>query len=61
MRKVVLEKSYDGESIVDMSRDVHECLDERFNPVVKEIPEMDETPGFWSGAFKVSIVWEPDQ
>ncbi|UKL15024.1 hypothetical protein hairong_120 [Pseudomonas phage hairong] len=56
----VFRKEYDGESIVDMGRDLSECLDERFNPAVKEIPEMEESPGFWAGKFVVNVIWVPD-
>lgn len=59
--KPIFTKDYDGESIVDLSRDISECFDSRFNPVVGEIPEMESTPGFWSGKFTVSITWVPDE
>lgn len=61
MKKQVFEKSYDGESIVDVNRDVHEAFDERFNPVVKDIPEMPNFPGFWDGKFTVTVTWEPNE
>lgn len=53
-------KEYDGESIVDLSRDISECLDSDFNPIVNEIPEMEDSPGFWAGKFVVSVTWVPD-
>ena len=53
-------KSYDGESIVDIYRDVSECIDERFNPIVSRIPEMPGFPGFADGKFTVTVTWEPD-
>lgn len=56
----IFKKDYDGESIVDMGRDISECLDSDFNPVVKEIPEMEDFPGFWAGKFVVSVTWVPD-
>lgn len=56
----LFEKDYDGESIVDLGRDISECFDERFNPVAASIPEMEDSPGFYSGTFKVSVVWVPD-
>lgn len=59
-RKILFTKNYDGESIVDFSRDMYEVFDERFTPQLKEIPDMSESPGFWSGKFTVSIVWTPD-
>lgn len=56
----LLRNEYDGESIVDMSRDISEGLDGDFNPSVKLIPEMDDFPGFWAGRFVVDITWVPD-
>ena len=38
----VFDKSYDGESIVDVGRDVYEAFDESFNPVVKDIPQVNQ-------------------
>jgi hypothetical protein len=35
----LLNKCYDGESIVDMARDLSEMLDEDFNPEVAHIPK----------------------
>ena len=35
---VVHHKAYDGESIVDLYRDISEMLDERMNPVAGKIP-----------------------
>lgn len=57
----IFEKEYDGESIVDLSRDISECFDERFNEAVKKIPEMKDSPGFWAGKFVVSVTWKPDE
>lgn len=57
----VFRKRYDGESIVDLSRDISECLDERFNEVVKDIPEMPDSPGFWDGEFVVTVKWVPNE
>ena len=59
--KQLFSKSYDGESIVDLSRDIHEALDSDFNPKVLEIPDMEGFPGFWSGNFTVTITWSSDQ
>lgn len=52
-------KSYDGESIVDMYRDVAEGIDGRFNPMVGRIPDMPDFPGFSDGEFIVTIIWTP--
>lgn len=54
----VLKKDYDGESIVDLGRDISECVIDDYNPIVNQIPEMEH--GFWAGTFKVSVIWEPD-
>lgn len=55
--KILFCKDYDGESLVDLSRDITEAFDERFNPAFAGIPEMEESPGFCSGTFKVTIEW----
>jgi hypothetical protein len=59
--KNVFEKDYDGESIVDLGRDISEAFDERFNPGIAWIPEMEDSPGFWAGNFKVTITWTKDE
>jgi hypothetical protein len=59
--KTLFEKSYDGENIVDLSRDISECFDQRFNPVAAEIPEMEGSPGFWAGKFTVTVTWAPEE
>jgi hypothetical protein len=51
----IFEKEYDGESIVDMGRDVHEAFEERFNPIMNQVP-CDEH-GIYTGTFKVTIQW----
>lgn len=56
----IFEKEYDGESIVDMERDISECLDADYNPAVAQIPEMEDSPGFWAGKFVVTVTWVPD-
>lgn len=53
--KIVLLKSYDGESLYDLSRDIGEAIDEAYNPIMKTIP-IDEH-GFQKGRFAVSILW----
>lgn len=57
----VFRKEYDGESIVDLSRDISECLDARFNPIVNEIPNMEGSTDFWGGKFVAQIIWVPDE
>lgn len=53
--KTIFEKKYDGESIVDVYRDVSEAFEEDFNPLVNEIPK--DKYGFQKGTFKVAITW----
>lgn len=56
---VIFTKTYDGESIVDMGRDVHEAFDPRFNEAAKQITQ--DEHGFQTGQFVVSITWiKPD-
>lgn len=55
MSKTIFQKDYDGESICDLSRDISEAFDERFNPLVADIPEIEH--GFHAGTFKVTIEW----
>ena len=52
----ILSKTYDGESMCDIDRDVSECFDHHFNPDVVKIPV--DKHGFPKGAFKVVITWE---
>jgi hypothetical protein len=56
--KEIFKKEYDGESICDLSRDVSEAFDERFNPAVADIPEIEH--GFPAGTFTVTITWKAD-
>lgn len=55
----IFEKKYDGESLYDLSRDVSECLDECFNPIIKTIPS-DEC-GIQEGTFHLILVWTPEE
>ena len=50
---IIFDKEYDGESIVDMERDVYEALNDEY-----EIP-VDEY-GFSKGIFRVTISWSED-
>lgn len=51
-------KSYDGESLYDLQRDVAEAIDSTFNEEVKQIPV--DKHGFQQGKFVVSITWFED-
>ena len=55
----VFNKIYDGESIVDLSRDIDECLDSCYNAVVQQIPQ--DEHGFHRGAFRVTVEWQDDE
>ncbi len=55
--KMIFDNTYDGESIVDLSRDIHEAFDSDFNMLVAEVP-VDEY-GFMKGEFKVTVTWIP--
>lgn len=50
--KIVFEKKYDDESIVDLERDMYEAINESDGPV--------DEHGFHTGTFKVIIMWESD-
>jgi hypothetical protein len=54
----IFEKDYDGESLYDLDRDISECLDSRYNPIVDKIPQ--DEYGFQLGTFKVRVEWIPD-
>lgn len=53
----LFKKMYDGESIVDIGRDVFEAFDTRFNELAKTIPQ--DEHGFNKGEFIVTIEWIP--
>lgn len=52
---IILEKTYDGESIVDLQRDVLEMFNEEFDPTIATIPK--DEYGFHKGSFKVKVEW----
>ena len=54
----ILEKTYDGESIVDINRDVSEMFDEEFDPRIETIPK--DKHGFMKGTFVVTVEWIPE-
>jgi hypothetical protein len=55
---MIFQKHYDGESIVDVSRDVWEAFDADFNEVMGTIPLTEW--GMHQGRFRVTIEWEPN-
>ena len=57
----IFNKQYTSEELCDLSRDIHECFDERFNPLVSSIPMDPDCPCFTLGTFRVNITWEDDK
>jgi hypothetical protein len=55
----LLDKIYDGESICDISRDVHEAFIADFTPNIKNIPVNEDY--IQKGSFRVLIVWNSDE
>lgn len=54
----IFEKDYSSEELSDLSRDIYEAFDERFNPIMADIPT--DEYNFHKGAFTVRIVWEDE-
>ena len=54
----IFQKDYDGESLYDLSRDISEAFDERFNPTVATIPKDEHC--FQKGTFTVKVEWKPE-
>lgn len=52
---IVFDNDYDGESIVDMPRDIEEAFNSDFNSIILGIP-VDEY-NFMKGSFNVKIEW----
>ena len=53
----ILKKTYYGEDIVDLDRDISEMLNEEFDPLVALIPK--DEHGFHKGSFQVTVRWIP--
>lgn len=54
---ILFSKEYDGESVgQDVIRDLSEALTEKYNPLMKHVPEDDE--GFMEGKFTITVSWE---
>ena len=53
---ILLYKKYDGESMIDIERDVNEALCDTYNPFLCDIPK--DEYGFFKGTFTVTIEWE---
>ena len=56
--KVTFDKSYCGDEISDVYRDVSEAFEEPFNPVLLDIPK--DEHGFQTGKFRIMIEWSPE-
>lgn len=52
---ILFYKNYSGESLYDLSRDIHESFDSDFNPTINIVPQ--DEHGFHKGTFKVTIEW----
>lgn len=55
LEQKLFDKKYDGESIADISRDIYEAMDEKFNPAIKVVPL--DNNGIPTGTFAVTIKW----
>lgn len=56
--KLLFEKEYDGESIIDMERDVFEAVQPAFNEMARSIPT--DEYGIQRGTFRVKLEWIDD-
>ena len=55
---ILFEKEYDGESLYDLQRDVHEAFVEDFNPIMATLPK--DKHNFTMGTFTVKIEWSSE-
>jgi hypothetical protein len=55
---IILNKTYDGESIVDLDRDISEMFNEEFDPRIATIPK--DEYNLMRGSFKVIVEWIPE-
>lgn len=55
MSTLIFSKTYDGNSLCDLGRDVEEAWEGEYNEAVRAIP-VDEF-GFPTGQFVLTIVW----
>ncbi len=53
----LFKKKYDGESIVDVGRDVFEAFDPAFNPAAAAVTQ--DEHGLQCGTFVVTVEWIP--
>lgn len=52
---IIFEKDYSSEELSDLGRDIYECFDSQFNPVVLDIPK--DEYGFDEGSYVVRVEW----
>lgn len=57
--KEVFRKTYDGEAIADIGRDIYEAFDERFNPSI-DLVEFD-CHGIIKGGFTLILQYSPNE
>ena len=55
---VIFNQKYDGESLYDLDRDIHEAFSKDFNPKMAEVPQ--DKHGFLQGSFIVTVEWKED-
>lgn len=53
---ILFKKTYDGESLYDLGRDIAEALESQYNPLVDAIPT--DEYGIQEGEFVVTIDWK---
>lgn len=59
MNTIILNKTYDYESLYDLSSDIGESLDEDYNSSLKDLPK--DEYNYIKGKFIVTIIWENDE
>jgi hypothetical protein len=55
---VLMDRTYDGESLYDAGRDFAEAFEPEQNPIVAAIPQ--DQHGLQLGTFRIQITWEPN-
>lgn len=59
MTTTIFSKTYDGESLYDLGRDIHEAFEDDFNPAIKVAPK--DEYGFHKGTFTVKVEWQAEE
>lgn len=55
----IFKKEYDGESIVDIDRDISELMIADYNPNIGHIPT--DKYGLHKGIFTVTVIWKDEE